>query len=197
MSKEQLEGRSKDKQEVKDVSMQVIAPNLPAEAAIKRVDSSVEPTSDEIRTVGYPKFLFEYQCSLSRAFLSDREASLSITVDGINCGRLRNDVYPELVTRTLPTDALLQPRLTCQDAAEHARSVLRKYFSFHYPTYMLTTGMPNTEILQEDMAYGLYWLVPTKVEKSEPHTVSVVDSISGEVIEDEVRLSRVIEPDTD
>lgn len=181
--------------QTKESSVHVIEPNLPAEAAIRRVEPSGNVTCDDVRVVGYPKFLFDYCCSLHRAFLSDREVPVSITVDAITGGRLRNDVYPALETRTLPNEALLQPRLTRTDAIEKARSVLRKYISFHYPTYMLMSGMPDTEILQENMAFGLYWLVPETADERSSSTVSIVNSISGEVIEERIQTDRISQSD--
>jgi hypothetical protein len=172
-----------------EVTVQVISPNLSVEGAIERVDSDSEFSTDSVRIVGYPKFVLEYQCSLERLFLSDRSVSVSITVNGITGGRLRNDVYPETEGRTVSSDALLRPRLTRDDAAEKSRSVLRKYLSFHYPTYVLMSGMPETEILQEMMVYALYWLVPETERSDGSVAVAIVDSISGEVVE------RGIQPD--
>ena len=174
-----------------DVSVKVIVPNLSLEAAIERVKPSGEISVDDISAIGYPKFLFDYRCSLKRLFLSDREVPVSITVDGITGGRLRNDVYPGLETQTHPADTLLQPRLTRDDAVEHARSVIRKYLSFHYPTYILMSGMPETEILRENMAYGLYWLVPETMSNSGSRTVTIINSISGEVVEDNVETDQI------
>lgn len=176
--------------EADDVSVDVIVPNLSPEAAIERTASSGEISVDTVSTVGYPKFLFDYRCSLDRLLLSDREVPVSITVDGITGGRLRNDVYPELQTQTYPADALLRPRLTRDDAVEHARSVIRKYISFHYPTYILLSGMPETEILRENMAYSLYWLVPETAGNTSPQTVTIINSISGEIVEDNVETDQ-------
>lgn len=172
---------------VSDVSVQVISPNLSNEGAVERVDPDGDVDGDDVHLVGYPKFLFDYCCSLNRMFLSDRKVSLSITVNGITGGRLRNDAYPELETRTISSDALLQPRLTRGDAIEKARSVIRKYLSFHYSTYVLISGMPETEIRREEMAYNLYWIVPETAADSS--SVSIVDSISGEIIDEGIQTA--------
>lgn len=176
-----------------ETTVDIIEPNLSAAAAIERSGAESAVTTDDVRVVGYPKFLFDYTCSLNRVFLSDREVPVSITVNGITGGKLRNDAYPELKTRTLPNEALLQPRLTRDDAVEKARSVLRKYISFHFPTYILISGMPTAEIQQEDLAYALYWLVPDDIGDTSSLVVSIVDSISGEVIEENVQISQASE----
>lgn len=178
-----------------EVSVRVIVPNLPVEAAVKRVEPDHNITVNDVRVVGYPKFLFDYQCTLNRMFFSDRDVSISITIDAITGGRLRNDVYPDLETRTFSREALLQPRLVRDDAVEKARSVLRKYFSFHYPTYILMSGMPKTRILQEDLAFGLYWLVPDSVTSQELQNVSIVDSISGDIIANEIQMNELSDSD--
>lgn len=174
-----------------DVSVQVVSPNLPVEEAIERVNPDQEISTDNVRIVGLPKFLFDYQCSLERLFLSNRSVSLSITVNGITGGRLRNDAYPEFEERIISTDALLRPRLSREDAVEKSRSALRKYLSFHFPTYILMSGMPETEILQEEMAYTLYWLVPEEEGSDDSGEVSLVDSISGEVVERGVQHAQI------
>lgn len=187
---------SAESNEGNSVSVGVIAPNLSIEAAIKRIESDGEISADNVRAIGYPKFLFNYRCSLKRLFLSSREVPVSITIDGITGGRLRSDVYPDLEIQNHSPEALLQPRLTRDDAVEHARSVIRKYISFHYPTYVLMSGMPETEILRENMAYCLYWLVPETTDKADLYTVSIINSISGEVVENNVVTDRITESNT-
>lgn len=174
-----------------DATVEVISPNLSPEGALNRVTSDSDFSVDNIRTLGFPKFVFNYQCSLDRLFLSDRSVSLSITVNGITGGRLRNDVYPETEERVVSPDALLQARLTRDDAVEKSRSVLRKYLSFHYPTYVLMSGMPDTNITEEMMVYALYWLVPETERSDGSVDVSIVDSISGEVAESGVQPGQV------
>lgn len=179
------------KTESSDESVQVITPNLAVQEALNRVESSNDVSAEDIRVIGYPKFLFDYNCALDRKFLSDRNVSISITIDGITGGRLRNDIYPELEYRSLPKDALLQPRLVRDDAIEKARSLIRKYISFHYPTYIMMSGMPDLEIVQEDLAFGLYWVIPESDDELESVGVSIIDTISGEVIERGVQISEI------
>lgn len=171
--------------------VQVIVPNLSVQEAIKRAGEGNGISEDSVRVIGYPKYLFDYDCSLDRKLLSDRNVSISITIDAITGGRLRNDVYPDLEDRSLPKEAVLQPRLVRDDAVEKARSLIRKYISFHYPTYVMMSGMPEMEIVREDLAFGLYWLIPESDNETESNRVSVIDTISGEVIESSIKIDDI------
>lgn len=170
-----------------EVEILAIKPNLTIEEAIERagVDQETDPKS--IRVIGYPKFLFTYETSLSRVLMGDRKTELTVTVDGISGGRLRSDVYPDLEERTLSKTALLNPRFNRDEAAEKARSVIRRYISFHFPSSVLVSSVPDMKVVEEDFVFGLYWIVPTDTD-SEPITASILDTISGEVIEKDIHL---------
>jgi hypothetical protein len=43
------------------------------------------------------------------------------------------------------------------------------------------------KVVEEDVVFGLYWIVPTDTD-SEPITASILDTISGEVIEKDIHL---------
>jgi hypothetical protein len=173
--------------------VQVIAPNIAPDETLVALELEDGIDLDAVRVVGYPKYLFDYHAELERKFISDREVELSITVDALTGGRLRNDVYPDLETRTIAHNALLQPRLDRDAAAEKARSVMRRYISFHFSTFVMVSNLPPMEITREDFVFTLYWLVPTGETVANTREVTIVDSVSGDVVEENVELDAVEE----
>ncbi|MDG5775291.1 hypothetical protein VB773_10400 [Haloarculaceae archaeon H-GB2-1] len=173
-----------------ETSVDVIAPNLPVEGAIVRANAPDWVDQDDVRVIGYPKFVFEYDITLEQAFLSDRTVIQSVTVDAVTGGRLRNDTYPDVESRTIPKEALVQPRFQREGAIEKAKSAIRRYISFHYPTSVLVRSLPDMEISREDFAFTLYWLVPMG-SGPDSETVTIVDAVTGEAIEEDVRLENV------
>jgi hypothetical protein len=173
-----------------ETSVDVIAPNLPPEGAIARAKPPDWVGPDDVRVVGYPKFVFGYEVTLERSFMSNRTVTVSITVDAVTGGRLRNDSYPDIESRTIPKEALVQPRFKREDAIEKAKSVIRRYISFHYPMSVMVRSLPDMEITKEDFAFTLYWLVPTGPDE-DSNVVTIVDAVSGEAIEEDVKLQDV------
>ncbi|PSP84303.1 hypothetical protein BRC83_05360 [Halobacteriales archaeon QS_1_68_17] len=176
-----------------DTEIPVIAPNLSLEQALAKVDPNRPVSPDEIRVVGYPKYLFGYDVTLERKFISDREVSLSVTVDALTGGRLRNDTYPDIEQRSLPANALLQPRVDYDTAVDKSRAVIRRYISFHFSTFVMVGNMPDMDVTREDFVFDLYWLVPTGPESAAEPAVTIINSVSGKIIEEDVAPSDVTE----
>lgn len=171
----------------------MIEPNISPEETLVAMELDDEVDLEAVRVVGYPKFLFDYHVDLERKFISDREVELSITVDALTGGRFRNDVYPDLETRSIARNALLAPQLDRDAAAEKARSVMRRYISFHFSTFVMVSNLPPMEITREDFVFSLYWLVPTWTEDGRTREVAIVDSVSGDIVEEDVELDAVKE----
>ncbi|MEA5387757.1 hypothetical protein VB779_12420 [Haloarculaceae archaeon H-GB11] len=174
-----------------EIEAEVISPNVSIEEAIVTVDPGEEFGPDSVRVVGHPKYLFDYVVRLERLFFSDRVESLSVTIDGINGGGLRNDAYPDIERRRLPEDALFSPQLDRDEAEDKARSVLRRYLNVQFATFIIIGKTPDIELVQEDLAYVLYWLVPDDQYMTATQTVSVVDSVTGRVLESNQPLESV------
>jgi len=172
-------------------SVDVVVPNLGLEEAIFRVDPPDWVTSGDVRVVGYPKYIFGYEVTLKRVLISDRTVDLSVTVDAVTGGRNRNDDYPNIERRTLPTNGLIRHQIDREDALEKSRAVVRRHISFHFPTSVLVRNLPDMVVDREDFVYTLYWLIPTGAEGAEPMTVAILDTISGEVVEQGVNVGEV------
>ena len=171
----------------------MIQPNIAPEETLAAMELDDEVALEAVRVVGYPKFLFDYRADLERKFISDREVELSVTVDALTGGRFRNDIYPDLESRTIARNALLAPQLDRDAAADKARSVMRRYISFHFSTFVMVSNLPPMEITREDLVFNLYWLVPSWTEGEQTREVAIVDSVSGDVIEEDVELGAVKE----
>jgi hypothetical protein len=174
-----------------EVDVEVVSPNLSVEEAIERVDPKEEFGPETVRVVGHPKYLFDYTIRLERLFLSDRVLDISVTVDALNGGGLRNDVYPDIETRPFPEDAVFEPQLDRDEAEDRARQVVRRHLNIHFATYIMIGKTPDRELLREDFAYVLYWLVRDDDYTTAEQTVSVVDSVSGRILESKVPLESV------
>lgn len=169
----------------------VVVPNLSLEEALVVVEAPEWVTTDDVRAIGYPRFLFEYTVSLERAFLSDRIVDVSVTIDAVTGGKRRNDTYPNIEEQALPPSGLLTDQIDRDTAEEKARAVVRRYISFHYPTWILLRNLPPMEVTKEDFVYTIYWLIPDAEENTDPMTLSILDTISGKTIKSGVQMEEV------
>jgi hypothetical protein len=154
----------------------IIQPNLPAERATEQD----EYCSSDVRVLGFPKYLFSTRTKLSRKLFQDEELSLSVTVDLLTGTVKTNDIYPKLESRELTSTSLLNPRLDKHIAGKKARSHVRRQVSRQYTTF--TT--PDIRTIEKDIAFKIFWAVPIMNSS----TVSLIDSITGEVTARNIEL---------
>lgn len=169
----------------------VVVPNLSLEESLVVVEAPEWVTTEDVRAIGYPRYLFEYTVSLERAFLSDRIVDVSVTVDAVTGGKRRNDAYPDIEKEPLSPRGLITDQVDRDTAEDKARAVVRRYISFHYPTWVLVRNLPPMEITKEDFVYTIYWLIPDADEDSDPMTLSILDTISGKTIKTGVQIDEV------
>ncbi|NHN46569.1 hypothetical protein G9464_03015 [Halostella sp. JP-L12] len=163
----------------------VIQPPAPLEAALTNHDFGASPS--EVRVLGFPKHLLAFDVEIERKFLSNREVSLSVTVDALTGVCRKNDVYPDLDTRYLTPTSLLNPRVRAADARETAHTFVRRRINRWYKSF--TT--PSIEPTRTQQAFKLFWVVPTG-----PDTVTVVDSITRELTAENIRPDQLTERHT-
>jgi len=171
----------------------VILPNVTPADAAAGVEAVEAVPPESVRVLGYPKYLIEHEALLERKFISNRELTLSVTVDALTGGRFRNDTYPDLEARTIPFSGLLEPRINRETAVEKARSVMRRYISFHFSTFVMVSNLPPMDVTREDLVFNLYWLVPTGESAAGVPEVTIVDSVTQDIVEREVTLAEVSE----
>ncbi|MFB6184234.1 MAG: hypothetical protein ABEI96_06730 [Haloarculaceae archaeon] len=169
-----------------EVEFDAIRPAVSREEALERVDTDAGFTADDVDAVAAPKFLFDYEIRLERLFLSDRLVAFSTTVDGMTGYCFRTDVYPELTTQTLPEDAILESRVDRDEAAEKSRATVRRYINFQFATFIIVGKTPDIEIIRENFAYALYWLVPHGWYESFTPNVTIIDSTTGHRLKQKV-----------
>ncbi|PSP85410.1 hypothetical protein BRC83_02965 [Halobacteriales archaeon QS_1_68_17] len=166
--------------------VEIIVPNLLPEEAIDRVEPDEDVFPEEVGVVGRPRYLFDYDIRIERFLFEDRLVELSTTIDGLTGGGTRNDVYPDLEERSIPDRSLLETRLDQAEAEEKSRSIVRRHLNVQFAASIIVGNIPDIEVTRDDFAYALYWTVPTGYNKMAERTVTVVDSISGTVVETDV-----------
>jgi len=171
----------------------VIRPNVAREEAIALVDPAEPFDLPEVKLVGYPVFLFEYEVVLERIIISDKRITLSTTVDAMLGNGYRIDAYPELETHVLPASSVFEPKTDHEEAVEESRSVVRRYITREYATFVLIGKMPDITITRDDLAFNLYWLVPDRWDAAGETVGSIVNAVSGEVINEDVKLAALSE----
>ncbi|MFW5950113.1 MAG: hypothetical protein ACOCR6_02035 [archaeon] len=169
-----------------------IQPNYAVEAIRSANEIHREITDDDVRVLGYPKYLAEFDVELRRVFMSNRHVQDSVTIDGISGGGMRNDVFPEIERRDIPKSALLRPRLEESDALASAEDVVRRHVSLHYPQAVLIFGIQELTVVRSVLAYKLFWIVPDDPAED---SVSIFDTITGDVIEQGVSLAKLTADD--
>ena len=163
----------------------VIQPNGSLKSAVEQNGLAADPDSDTIRILGFPKFLSEYDITIKRKVIDNRETTMSITVDLLTGTCRKNDVYPEIQTWTLSSSSLLNPRLGRETAIETAHSFVRRRINRKYKSFTV----PEIRSSREDTVFKLFWIVPT----SSPDTVHVVDTISHQLTAENVELDEFAE----
>ena len=153
------------------MNVNTIQCNCTIEQALERNNLSAD--DDTIRILGLPKYLFEFQVELERPLISNREDTVSITVDLLTGTCRRNDSYPEYTSKELSTSSLLNPRIERKTAVEKARAKVRQRVKRWFSTF----STPNITLAKENQLYKLFWLVPSACTS----TVTAIDSISGEI----------------
>lgn len=174
-----------------DTEVTVIRPNVSPAEALAAVDPDEPFEPEDVRFVAHPTYLFDYEVTFDRLFLSDRVEQLSITIDGLHGGGRRNDVYPDLEPRSMPADAVLEARVDHEEAVENSRSVVRRHVNRQFSAAIIVGNVPEIELGREDFAYTLYWLVPTEWNPAAETVGDVVSSISGTSIAGRVTLDDV------
>lgn len=164
----------------------IIRPNCSVDQALEQNNFSADTSS--VRVLGFPKHLFAYHVEIPRKVLENRETSLSITVDLLTGTTMKNDAYPALESRTFSQDSLLKPRVDRATAVEKAHEQVRRRINSWYKTF----STPRLEIDHDDQAYKLFWLVPSSTSS----TVSLVDSITGQVKARDVQIDEVAQKRT-
>jgi hypothetical protein len=156
----------------------VIRPNGSPESALE--ETELAATADEVRLLGFPKSLFEYDVAIDRRFLADRETSLSVTVDLLTGTCRKNDTYPDLQPRTLSSTSLLNPRLERDTAADTAHTFVRRTITQTYTTFTA----PRIDPVREETVFKLFWVVPAPSST----TVTVIDTITNRRVAEDVAL---------
>ena len=169
----------------------VVSPNVSPERALAAVDPDGPFEPADVRFVAHPNYLFDYEVTFDRLFLSDRVEDLSITIDGLHGGGLRNDAYPDLEPRSMPEDAVLETRVDHEEAIDNSRSVVRRHVNRQFSAAVIVGNAPEIDLTREDFAYTLYWLVPTEWTPSDGTVGEVLSSISGKSIAVQVTLDDV------
>lgn len=169
-----------------------IQPNYDVEAIRSANEIHRDISDSDVRVLGYPKYLIEFDVELKRVILSNRHVQDSVTIDGISGGGTRNDVFPDIERRAIPKSALLRPRLEESDALESGEDVVRRHISLHYPQAVLIFGIQELTVVRSELAYKLFWIVP---DDPAENAVSIFDTITGDVIEKGVSLAELTADD--
>jgi hypothetical protein len=176
-----------------EAEVTVIRPNVSPEEALAAVDPAEPFDPEDVRFVAHPNYLFDYAVTFDRLFLPDRVEDISVTIDGLHGGGLRNDAYPDLETRSMPAGAVLETRVDREEATENSRSVVRRHVNRQFSAAVIVGNLPEIDLQREDFAYTLYWLVPTKWNPAAETVGEVVSSVSGKVLAADVTLDNVDE----
>lgn len=163
------------------VEATIIQPNCSVEQALTQNELSAD--TETIRVLGFPKHLFEFHVEIERKFLENRETTMSVTVDLLTGTNMKNDIYPDLESRSLSSTSLLNPRVDNSVAAEKAHSQVRRRVNSWYKTYRT----PQITIRRDDLVFKLFWLVPSSTNP----TVSLIDTITGEVSARDIELNDI------
>lgn len=166
--------------------VKVIQPTESLESALKRNELSVDP--ETVRVLGFPKFLFEFDIEIERKIIANRELSMSVTVDLLTGGCRKNDIYPEIQTRTLSATSLLSPQFGRSSAAETAHSFVRRQVNRGYKSFRA----PTIQSIREDKVFKLFWIVPS----SSPDTVHVIDTITNQLTAENIELDEFTQNST-
>lgn len=158
----------------------VIQPNGSLESAVEQNGLATDPNRDTIRVLGFPKFLSEYDITIERKVIDDRETTMSVTVDLLTGACRKNDIYPEIRSWTLSSSSLLNPRLGKETAIETAHSFVRRKITRKYKSFTV----PEISSSREDTVFKLFWIVPSP----SPDTVHVIDTISHQLTAENVEL---------
>lgn len=156
----------------------VIRPNGSIESALEQYELSAD--RDTIRVLGFPKHLFKFDVEIDRKMVDNRETTMSVTVDLLTGTCRKNDIYPELQSRSLSSTSLLNPRLERETAAETAHSFVRRKINRWYKSFTA----PEIRCVCEDVVFKLFWIVPA----SSPATVHVIDTITNQLTAEDIRL---------
>ena len=157
------------------------------------IDSALEQNGlsadcDTIRVLGFPKFLSKFDIELERKLFDNRDTTMSVTVDLLKGTCRRNDIYPEIETRSFLSTSLLNPRLKRETAVETAHSFVRRQVNRWYKSYTA----PQITPANEATVFKLFWIVPV----SSSSTVHVIDTISNQLIAEDVELDKFTQKPT-
>ncbi|WP_458210599.1 hypothetical protein [Haladaptatus sp. NG-SE-30] len=155
-----------------------IQPNSTVEKSLEQNELTAE--IDDVRVLGFPKHLFEFDVEIERKLLENRETTMSVTVDLLTGTSMKNDMYPSLESRSFTATSLLNPRVDRSTAAETAHSIVRRRVNNWYKTYKT----PQITIARDDQVFKLFWVVPSTTAS----TVTLIDTITGEVSAQDIQL---------
>ncbi len=154
----------------------VIQPNESAESIVEQKGLSVDQNT--IRVLGFPKILLEFDIEFKHKLFGTKNMTMSVTVDLLTGTCRKNDVYPELQTRTLLPASLLNPRFEKDTATETAHSFVRRQISSK------SFVTPQVSVGREDTVFKLFWVIPA----SSPNTVHLIDTITNQFVAEDIEL---------
>ncbi|ADB63602.1 hypothetical protein Htur_4842 (plasmid) [Haloterrigena turkmenica DSM 5511] len=164
----------------------VICPNGSLDAVLAQHGLSADRNT--VRVLGFPKHLFEFDIEINRRIFESRDVSMSVTVDLLTATCRKNDVYPEIESRSVSATSLLNPRLDQETAADTAYSFVRRKINRQYNSF----STPHIQILRDETAFKLFWIVPV----SSSENVHVIDTITHQLTAQDVALDSVTEEST-
>lgn len=159
----------------------VICPNGSRNAVL--AEHGLSAGQDSVRVLGFPKHLFGFDIEINRKILENKSVSMSVTVDLLTGMCRKNDVYPEIQSRSLSTTSLLNPRLNQETAANTAHSFVRRKINRKYKSF----STPDIQTLRDETVFKLFWIVPA----SSPESVHVIDTITHELTAQDVELDEL------
>ncbi|MCD2205112.1 hypothetical protein [Halobacterium sp. KA-6] len=161
----------------------VICPNGSLDGVLAQHGLSAD--QDAVRVLGFPKQLLEFDIEITRKVLENRTVSMSVTVDLLTGTCRKNDVYPEIESRSLSATSLLNPQLDQEAAADTAYSFVRRKITRKYKSF----STPDIQTLRNETVFKLFWIVPA----SSPENVHVIDTITHQLTAQDVALNEITE----
>lgn len=161
----------------------VISPNGSLDAAL--AEHGLSAAQDTVRVLGFPKHLFEFDIEINRQLLESKGVSMSVTVDLLTGTCRKNDVYPEIRSRSLSATSLLNPTLDQETATDTAYSFVRRKINRQYKSF----STPDIQTRRDETVFKLFWIVPA----SSPENVYVIDTITHQLTAQDVALDGLTE----